>query len=823
MGILDRLTAVFRPNDEATGQDITDLTEYNVSVVRPNSTGTRAAGRLSRDSVESFFTAGANFGIHPPASPEAAWQAYKLDANSLQNLPATKLVELLIDLSPDVSRALWDYLRLCNPGYEVMVLQPGTEDPHDEGTAALDAFIQVLEERHGALDVIFGREFIGGWLRGAFLSELVLNEAGDMPLDIATPDPGSIRFKKARDPELGEYWQMGQWQDGEWVSLSDDETIRYIPVDPVPGSPYGRPLVSPALFATLFLLGLLHDLRRVVSQQGYPRLDVAVDLVRLKETMPPSIAADPKKFKQWVDDTIKEVIKTFDSLEPDETFVHDDAVTVNRPVGAVDASSLGAVDGLIRALERQSTRALKTMPILMGSNEATAETHASKQWEIMAAGITTLQHNVENMLSRQFELALQAQGILADVKLRFAQLRETERLLNAQTEAIEIGNAWSRYQYGWISYEQSAQEGAGVAEPAEDGPLVPVGGGFGGITEITTTQGTYRLWQPQDHRTGLRFITGSRIEVEGDAGDIPPVPTTGTLSSLSRLHQEEYYDYWNDVMPDDVRDILRAEAEEDENAGEGDEGEGEQSRRRGTRQGETEPLWRWSESLRRYRHTETGRIIGHADMLRLRDEFLNRTANEARSLVTRLDAGEINIREFTVSMRERLRAVHVDQYVLGRGGRAAMTPADWGHTGQTLRTQYQYLNQFAEKIVTNEDLTLAQLQVNAEYYVGASAQSFEKGRTAAFGISPSDLPQHPADGNQDCRTNCRCHWEHNDLGDRVESTWVLDPDADHCATCLLNADRYAPWTTYKEDRGRGRQELTQTPTRNGTRHTASIL
>lgn len=42
-----------------------------------------------------------------------------------------------------------------------------------------------------------------------------------------------------------------------------------------------RAPVGSALFPALFLLGLMQDLRRVIANQGYPRLDVSVAVDRL--------------------------------------------------------------------------------------------------------------------------------------------------------------------------------------------------------------------------------------------------------------------------------------------------------------------------------------------------------------------------------------------------------------------------------------------------------------------------------------------------------------------------------------------------------------
>jgi len=150
-------------------------------------------------------------------------------------------------------------------------------------------------------------------------------------------------------------------------------------------------------------------------------------------------------------------------LEPDDAYVHTDVVKVNRPVGAVDASSLGAVDSLIRAVERMAIRGLKTMPLLMGSNEAVSETHANRQWEIHVAGIKAVQHLAEQMIERLLTLALQMQGLRAVVTFRFAELRASEEFRDAQTAAAIIENAKQKYLAGWISQDEAALEVVGHA------------------------------------------------------------------------------------------------------------------------------------------------------------------------------------------------------------------------------------------------------------------------------------------------------------------------------------------------------------------------
>jgi len=438
-----------------------------------------AAGRVSTDRPDSPFGWSLK-AILPPPNAMGDWRSLDLDSRTLDRISPLKLAELLIDVSPDVSRALFDWLREVNAGWELTATTPGTDEPFPQAQISLDAMVGTLTDLYGTADVPINRLFMSAWMRGAILAELVLDASGRGFADLATPDPTIARFRPTTDPIRGTVYELGQMQGGQWVSFASP-TISYIPVDPLPGSPYGRPLVAPALFVTLFLIGLLHDLRRVIAQQGYPRLDISVNLERLAAEMQ---AQDiPAGLRQsFVDQIVNQVAAAYAELEPESAFVHTDLVVVNRPVGTVDTQSLGGVAPILDMLERSASRALKTLPFMQGLSETNSEAMSNRQYEAHMTAIRSMQHLVETQLGSLFGLALQAQGIVADVMLRFTENRASEEERDERTAALRIANARARYDHGWIDQNTAAFDGAGVdladqsepreaaAAPADVGP-----------------------------------------------------------------------------------------------------------------------------------------------------------------------------------------------------------------------------------------------------------------------------------------------------------------------------------------------------------------
>lgn len=317
-----------------------DQAHSSPASIRPLPRGMGGArARLSFDTEGQALGALMTAAVRAPLTADEVWRTWDLDASTLSRMSPARLLELLADASPEVSRALWDFLRMANPGWEAVALRPSGVRAPETAQAALRGIIARIEAIHTTLDVPIARLYMGAFLRGGLMAEIVLDAAGRQAVDLATPDPASATFRQVKDPVRGVVWQMGQYQGGTWVSL-EAPTVRYVPLDPMPGQPTGRAMAAPALFAGVFLLALLHDVRRVVQQQGWPRIDVAVSLEALQAAMPRDAQGDPEAWRSWVEATIAEVQTAYGDLEPDDAYIHTDVVTVNRPVGAVDASSL---------------------------------------------------------------------------------------------------------------------------------------------------------------------------------------------------------------------------------------------------------------------------------------------------------------------------------------------------------------------------------------------------------------------------------------------------------------------------------------------------
>lgn len=163
------------------------------------------------------------------------------------------------------------------------------------------------------------------------------------------------------------------------------------------------------------------------------------------------------------------------------------------------------------------------------------------------------------------------------------------------------------------------------------------------------------------------------------------------------------------------------------------------------------------------------------------DIAINAESRRAQDLADALRKGAISLERWRTEMRDLIKTVNVYSAVAARGGWAQMTSEDYGRAGRKIRTEYGFLEQFAEKLSTGRMPLDGHVALFAKQYVGAARGTFheterETLRASGFHFERNIL--HPADhcpgcvsnwsrgwvelggldpiGSRDCRRNCRC-------------------------------------------------------------------
>jgi hypothetical protein len=109
--------------------------------------------------------------------------------------------------------------------------------------------------------------------------------------------------------------------------------------------------------------------------------------------------------------------------------------------------------------------------------------------------------------------------------------------------------------------------------------------------------------------------------------------------------------------------------------------------------------WSYDQKSGRYRD-ERGRFLSKASIEKLVDARIDKLDGLLRRFTRMLINEQITLDQWQSSVRESLKAAHIQAAIIGYGGKANMGSAEYGRIGQRLREEYTYLQNFAGQLLS---------------------------------------------------------------------------------------------------------------------------
>ena len=195
--------------------------------------------------------------------------------------------------------------------------------------------------------------------------------------------------------------------------------------------------------------------------------------------------------------------------------------------------------------------------------------------------------------------------------------------------------------------------------------------------------------------------------------------------------------------------------------------------------------WSYDRNTGRYRD-EKGKFLSKAAVEALVDGRINKLGTMLKRFTNMLIDGSISLDIWQSSVREAVKAAHIQAVIIGNGGKSQMGNADYGRIGQKLRQEYSYLQAFASDLLgqrISRPMALARIglyasSVRASYWEGVSIRNEKEGLSlmrrildpqaqhcddcrnyAARGLVP--IGSVPLPGQRcACRARCKCRVEY---------------------------------------------------------------
>lgn len=137
--------------------------------------------------------------------------------------------------------------------------------------------------------------------------------------------------------------------------------------------------------------------------------------------------------------------------------------------------------------------------------------------------------------------------------------------------------------------------------------------------------------------------------------------------------------------------------------------------------------WSYDRRSGRYRD-EKGRFLSKAAVGKLVDGRIGKLETQLKRFTRMLGDGSITLDQWQGSIREAIKAAHIQAAIVGYGGRGEMGSAEYGRIGQRLRSEYTYLQGFVRDLLDGRistPMALARVGLYAQSVRGSYWQGTE--------------------------------------------------------------------------------------------------
>jgi hypothetical protein len=390
---------------------------------------------------------------------------------TLRSIPEeAAAIEYLKRVNPDISMAVWNFVRLANQGNEMHFYAiDGKTRRTDLEDRWRDFASRINEISNSGLDGLIDQLHHSSFLLGAMGVEVEVTPNRKDIYDVYPVKPQTIEWE-LKEIKGRKIWVPFQCDMHKKIYLDKEHAnFFWVPTDPDIGDPRGTLTMTPVLQAIDFQMQILQDLQAVLHHQGYPRNDITIMLDRLMTYCPPHVKNNPKELRDWLNKQHDDIRNAFENIAPDSDYIHFDDVEVDMNKGANGGRSLD-VRAITEMLDTQTLSGLKQMAIFMNRNQGVTESWGTVQFKIFVSGINSCQRGSKRIIEEIARLWLRVNGEQAIAKFK-------HDIVDWESEEQRLNVNLMKQQFyviaqlmDWIGADKAAQEVMGVEKAIGNKP-----------------------------------------------------------------------------------------------------------------------------------------------------------------------------------------------------------------------------------------------------------------------------------------------------------------------------------------------------------------
>ena len=409
---------------------------------------TRARLTTDRDTITPYTS----FQSYKTAGDAVDWKLSFLKEEDLVRKDANTIVKILLQSSPDLSRAHSDMQMFVNTGFELSIADDGEAIPEQRKVSQeiLDDSLKNMEALREPLRVKSDKFVSSLFLKGALYSECVFDGPdGEEFVEIRVLNPFRVAYRETEDERRGQYLEWGEERNGQFYTI-DSPRVQYIPVNPVDDSPLGTPMIGSAIFPIVFLLGMMKSARQVIDSQAFPMGLITIDGEKMLAS-----GANEATLADDIENLADSIEKDMTNASLNEVFVYG-AEVAYQIIGAMGKNNLDALEMIQKILDQWIYRALKQFPVIFGSTEGNAlSSNAEQQLEAHSIFIDSLQSMIENLLTIHFTQILRNSGSRANPVFRLRRTNALTDRIRSERFQIKVDAVTKLVINGIISQQEA--------------------------------------------------------------------------------------------------------------------------------------------------------------------------------------------------------------------------------------------------------------------------------------------------------------------------------------------------------------------------------
>lgn len=139
------------------------------------------------------------------------------------------------------------------------------------------------------------------------------------------------------------------------------------------------------------------------------------------------------------------------------------------------------------------------------------------------------------------------------------------------------------------------------------------------------------------------------------------------------------------------------------------------------------PEFYFDKNLQRYKYKDSGQFVSEVAVRSLTEKLIGLLEGDLATVGNLLANNKISVATWEQTTAETLKRLHIQQYMLGKGGLKNMAQRDYGIIGKKLGGEYEYLRGFSKDLIS-KGMTEAQFKYRLELYAQTAWGSYERGR-----------------------------------------------------------------------------------------------